>query len=258
LKRRIKPALEVIAIYNGFAYFYDLLTQDIDYKKWADYIEKIFKKFKVKPSLIADLGCGTGSFCIEMAERGYDMIGIDISGDMLSIARDKAEKHNKEILFLNQSIDSFELYGTVDAFVCLLDSINYITYKNELKRAFRLVNNYLNPGGMFIFDINSKYKFENILANNVYYQVSDDVTYIWQNNYDKKSNICCFDLTFFVRQGEMYRRFDEIHYERAYDEKELTGMIAGSGLKLCAVYDEMRFVKPSWNSERIFYICKKV
>ncbi len=247
----------VVSIYKGFAYYYDMLMQDINYSQWADYIESIFHRFKARPSLIADLGCGTGSFCLEMANRGYEMIGIDLSPDMLSIAQTKAQQQGRDILFLNQGISEFELYGTVDAVVCLLDSINYITYKNDVKKAFKLVENYLNPGGLFIFDVNSRYKFENVLADNVYYQVSDDVTYIWQNGFDKKSRICRFDLTFFTRVGELYNRFDEIHYERAYDLDELSGMIKGSGMDLCGTYGAFGFGKPSDKCERIFIVCKK-
>jgi SAM-dependent methyltransferase len=247
----------VIEIYNGFAYCYDMLMQDIDYSGWADHIEGLFRKFGLQPSLVADLGCGTGSFCIEMSKRDYDMIGIDLSEDMLSIAKTKAIEQGRDILFLNQGISDFELYGTVDAAVCLLDSINYVTYKKDVKKAFKLVENYLNPGGLFIFDINTRYKFENILSDNVFYQVSDDVSYIWQNEYDKKSRICRFDLTFFSREGELYRRFDEVHYERAYDVEELSEMIAASGMKLCGTYAGLGFGKPREKSDRIFFVCKK-
>jgi 2-polyprenyl-3-methyl-5-hydroxy-6-metoxy-1,4-benzoquinol methylase len=142
--------------------------KDIDYSQWADYIEQIFRRNGVSPSLAADLGCGTGSFCMEMAKRGYEMIGIDLSAEMLSCARQKALEAGADILYLNQDMTEFELYGTVDAITCLMDSVNYVTYKSDLKRLFRLVNNYLNPGGLFVFDINSPYKIENILGTNVF------------------------------------------------------------------------------------------
>ena len=122
----------MIAIYRDFAFYYDRFMRDVNYSQWADYIIKIFKKNKWKPELIADLGCGTGSFCLEMAKRGYEMIGIDISAEMLSCARHKALEAEADILFLNQDMTSFELYGTVDVITCLLDSVNYITYKSNL------------------------------------------------------------------------------------------------------------------------------
>ncbi|NLD49455.1 MAG: class I SAM-dependent methyltransferase, partial [Clostridiaceae bacterium] len=184
-------------MYSGFAYIYDKLMYDIDYKKWAGYIEDIFKENGIKPSLVLDLGCGTGSFCLEMASRGYDMIGIDSSEDMLGCAAQKSAGV-KNILYLKQDMTNFELYGTVDCIVCLLDSINYVLYKKDLKRLLKLVHNYLNHGGLFIFDINTPYKFENVFMENVYYDISDEITYIWQNNFDKRKRICEFDLTFFI------------------------------------------------------------
>ena len=247
----------MVHIYTAFAYVYDRLIGDIDYKKWADYIEEIFRRNGLKPSLVLDLGCGTGSFCIEMAERGYEMIGIDLSVDMLSLAKEKSYKRKLDILSLNQDMSNFELYGTVDAVVCLLDSINYITGKRNIKRLFRLVHNYLNPGGLFIFDVNSCYKFENILADNVFYGIDDDLTYIWQNSYDKKRRICEFDLTFFIKENEFYRRYDELHYERAYSIEEIRGLISYSGMELVNMYDNLSFLPPKANSERIFTVCRK-
>ncbi|HHW30719.1 MAG TPA: class I SAM-dependent methyltransferase [Clostridiaceae bacterium] len=245
-------------IYTSLAYVYDKLMSDVDYTKWADYIEKIFEKNDYKPSLIADLGCGTGSFCIEMAERNYEMIGIDISYDMLSCAKNKSLEKNLDILFINQDISNFELHGTVDAFTCLLDSLNYITRKNDVRRLFRLVYNYLNPGGLFIFDINTRYKFEKILGNNVFYSVDNEVTYIWENKYNKKKQICQFDITLFIKEDDKYRRYDEIHYERAYSEDELRKLAEQSGLKVLNIYDAMKFTHPDNKSERIFFVCKKL
>lgn len=244
-------------MYENFAYVYDRLMCDVDYVCWADYIQAIFREKRVSPSLLLDLGCGTGSFCIEMAQRGYDIIGIDLSTDMLSCAREKTEKEGLDILYLNQDMSDFELYGTVDAVVCLLDSINYITDKRDVKRMFKRVSNYLNPGGLFVFDINSPYKLENVLGENVFYSVDEDVSYIWQNRYNKKKKLCEFDLTFFVKLDESYKRYDEIHHERAYSRNELEEMLHDSGLRLLEVYGDLGFSPPAVNSERIFFVCKK-
>lgn len=151
-------------MYQGFAEVYDRLTQDIEYEKWADFLESAFLKFGDKPRLVLELGCGTGSLAIEMAKRGYDMIGLDLSVDMLSRAAEKSRDQGVDILFINQDMRDFELYGTVDAVICMLDSINYITDKTDLDRVFQLVHMYLNPGGLFIFDINSEYKLSHILG----------------------------------------------------------------------------------------------
>ncbi|NJD04119.1 MAG: class I SAM-dependent methyltransferase [Ruminiclostridium sp.] len=231
--------------------------KDIDYSKWADYIEELFQRNNTRPSMILDLGCGTGSFCMEMAARGYEMIGIDLSPEMLSCAQAKALDKKLDILYLNQDITCFELYGTVDAIVCLMDTLNYITYKNDIKHVLNLVNNYLNPGGLFIFDLNSRYKLENILGNNVFCNNDSDVAYIWQNSYDKTKGICRFDLTFFIESNGKYKRFDEEHYERAYDPEEIRKMILSSGLEFTSAFHEFVFRAPVKSTERIFFTCRK-
>ncbi len=244
-------------MYNDFAYEYDRLMNDIDYKKWADYIVSIFNKNNLSPSMILDLGCGTGSFCIEMAKRGYDMIGVDSSSDMLCCAKEKALKAGCDILFLNQDMSSFELYGTVDVIVCLVDSLNYLTVKQDVKKVFKLAENYLNPDGIFIFDINTEYKLSKVLGNNVFYDVRDDVSYIWQSAYDSRKKLCNYDVTFFVQQDELYRRYDEIHTERAYKIDELSDLLTASGLVSLNIYDELTFNSFNSKSERVFFVCRK-
>lgn len=230
---------------------------DIDYSGWAKHISSIFEKYSMKPSLILDLGCGTGSMCVELAKKGFEMIGIDSSPEMLAQARQKAIDQDLDILYLNQDMTAFELYGTVDAVLCLLDSINYVLKPDLLKKTFSLVNNYLNPGGSFIFDINSEYKLEKILGNNVFYSIDDDIAYIWQNSFSKKKRICTFDLTFFVRSGMSYNRFDESHYEKAYNIEELEGYLSAAGLMVLDITDGMSFKKVKSTSERIVFTCKK-
>jgi len=251
--------LGVYLIYKGFAEIYDKLMYDVNYKEWADYIENIFKKFNIAPKLIADLGCGTGSFCIEMAKRGYDMIGIDLSPEMLSYAAQKSKEEGMDILFLNQDMSEFELYGTVDAIVSLMDSVNYILTKNKLKKMFKLVKNYLNPGGIFVFDINSDYKLSNILGNNIFYEIGEDICYLWKNNYNPKNKVCEFELTFFIKekQNGLYKRIDELHYERAYACEDIKSIAEQTGLKCLAIYNGFTFSVPQPESERIFFVCQK-
>jgi cyclopropane fatty-acyl-phospholipid synthase-like methyltransferase len=248
----------VCVIYNNFAYVYDKLTLDIDYKKWADYVESILIKHRAEGSMILELGCGTGSFGIEMAKRGHEMICLDLSTEMLDCAAEKAKEQELDILFLNQDMCSFELYGTVDVIVCLLDSFNYLTTSSQIKKLLKLVQNYLNPNGLFIFDVNTQYKFENTLSNNLFYEIGDDITYIWENDYNPKTKKARFDLTFFVKQNELYERFDETHFEKAYSNNEIMEYIKQSDLQFTARYDELKFKEPSTTSQRNFYVCKKI
>jgi SAM-dependent methyltransferase len=245
-------------MYARFAEVYDLLTQDIPYSKWADYLQSAFLKFGRDPKLVLELGCGTGSMAVELSKRGYEMIAADISSEMLSKACEKARAANTDILFLNQDMREFELYGTVDAVVCLLDSLNYLTSVSDLKKVFSLVHNYLNPGGLFIFDLNTPYKLSRILGNEVFYEVRDDASWIWENTYDCRKRCATFDLTFFVRNPDgLYERFDEIHKERAFKKEEILKALNQTGLKFAGDFGNLSFKSPSPKEERIFYIAQK-
>ena len=244
-------------MYSGFAHVYDKLMADVPYDKWADYYHRIFDRFGCKTGLGLDLGCGTGSMTMELARRGTDMIGVDLSPDMLSVASEKAETEGLDILYLNQDMADFELYGTVDFVISSLDCVNYITDKNTLKRVFRLVNNYLDPGGLFIFDINTEYKLSTVLGENSFVGDGRDVFWAWQNYYDKRSRLCDFYLTFFEREGDMYHRFEETHTERAYSAAEITSMLEQAGLKVEAVFHDLTLQKPKENSQRLFFVARE-
>ena len=192
---------------------------------------------------------------VEFAKRGIEMTGIDLSEDMLMVAREKSE--GLDILYLNQDMCQFELYGTVDFIVSSLDCINYITDKRNLLKVMKLANNYLNPGGLFIFDINTRHKLENVIGNNTFILENDDVFCSWQNEYDKKRRICDFYLTFFMKNGEEYTRFDEEHSERAYEIDEIKSLIESSGMRLLKVYHDLSFENPGKNSERVFFVAQE-
>lgn len=242
-------------MYNSFARGYDLLTDNIAYKQFADYYEEIFARQGIKPELVLDLGCGTGTVTAMMANRGYDMIGVDISGEMLNIARTKTDK----VLFLQQDMTDFELYGTVDVIYSALDAVNYVLSKKDLKRMFRLVKNYLNFGGIFIFDINTPHKFQNVLDGNTFVYDKESVYCVWQNELDKRSGICTFFIDLFYREkGTLFERFYEEHYERAYEPGELGTMLKEAGLKLLGTYDAFSFRRPKPASERIFMVAQKI
>lgn len=243
-------------MYNRFAYLYDNLINDVDYKKWADYYFNIFQRYGLtNPKLGLDLGCGTGSLTTELASRGIEMTGVDLSEDMLMVAREKSA--GMDILYLNQDMCSFELYGTVDFIVSSLDCMNYITDKRDLLKVMKLANNYLNPRGLFIFDINTRHKLENVIGNNTFILENDDVFCSWQNEYDRKRKICDFYLTFFMKNGREYTRFDEEHSERAYEIEEIKSVIESSGMRLLKVYHDLSFQNPAKNSERVFFVVQE-
>ncbi len=242
-------------MYDKFASLYDELINDVDYKKWADYYFKIFERYGLKPHLGLDLGCGTGNMTLELSKRGLDMTGVDISEDMLMVARSKSE--NESILYLNQDMTEFELYGTVSFVVSSLDCINYVTDKRDLLKVFKLVNNYLDPGGLFIFDINTDYKLEHILGNNTFILENENSFCAWQNEFDKKRKVCEFYLTFFNKNGEGYTRFEEEHTQRAYSIPEITNLLEKAGMKLLKVYDSLSFNSPKRDSERVFFVAQE-
>ncbi len=240
--------------YIDFAYVYDKLI-DQNYEKWADYIEDIFKAYGKSPSLVLDLGCGTGSITNILAKRGYDMIGVDLSVDMLNIARDKATEECLDVLYLCQDIRGFELYGTVDAVICTLDVLNYITKPDELKKVFALVRNYLNPDGIFVFDINTEYKLEKVLGNNTFVNDENGIFYTWENEYnDKISNQY---LTFFAENEDgLYERFEENHIQRSYSIEEIKNKLEENSLSFEAEYELLTFKKPNKECEKTVIVSK--
>lgn len=245
-----------MASYSSFAYIYDSLTMDVEYEKRADYLEELFKKhFGRKPELVCELGCGTGTMCNILSDRDYDMIGIDMSESMLDVAMQKSM--GKNILYLNQDMREFELYGTVDVIICLLDSFNYITDIKDLEHIFALCKNYLNPDGLLIFDINTKYKFENVLSDNTFTYDSEEVFYVWENNYDSETKLCEFFLTFFVEDDGKYERIDEYHVERCYEDNEIENALKNAGFDNVKRYGDMTLEMPKNDEERVFYLVKK-
>lgn len=246
-------------IYSDFAQVYDLL-QDIDYNSFVGYYKKLFAAFGCKPELVLDLGCGTGSITILLAECGFDMIGVDISEEMLYIASEKARAtpYGSRILFLNQDMTEFELYGTVDAAICALDGVNYLTENGDLDKLFALIHNYLNPNGVFIFDINTPHKLCDILGDNTYTYDNNGAYCIWNSFYDDRDNICEFDLDFFIKQPDgLYLRGGEVQFERAYSDREIRSAAKRAGLNVLAAYDDRTFNPASEHSERVFYVLQK-
>ncbi len=250
-------------IYDLLAPFYDKFNGDIDYSEWADFIEKIIEnEYKIgKPELILDLGCGTGSMTVELAKRGYDMTGVDYSPEMLDKARNRAygEGIGDRILWLCQDMREFELYGTVDIAVCCLDGINHLTRSKDLNKCFDLIRNYLIPGGLFIFDINGKFKFENIYSDQTYAMEEENALCIWQNYYNKNTKLCEFYITLFKEcKDGRYERFDETQRERMYTLRSIKQALSRNSLEFIGAYSDFNFNEGSDNDERIYIVAKCV
>lgn len=248
-------------IYDMLAPFYDEINSDIDYVKWADFIEEIFKReSRKRPELVLDLGCGTGKMTHELASRGYDMTGIDYSPEMLDIAKIEAERRGHDILWLCQDMCEFELYGTVDAAVCCLDGINHLITDEELADCLKLVHNYLIPDGIFVFDINGKYKFENIYSDRAYVMEEEGAVCVWQNSYDGESKLCDFFITLFKESdGGRYERYDEEQTERMYTLSEIKEALRKTDMEFIGAYSDFEFTEGADSCERIYIAarCKK-
>ena len=249
-------------MYGALAPFYDALNADLDYAKWADFIEENFRRyFPGKVDAVLDLACGTGRMTEELASRGYDMIGVDLSPDMLAYARQSAEENglSDRILYLCQNMCEFELYGTVEAVVCCLDSVNHITDRGALSRCFHWVHNYLVPGGLFIFDVNTPYKFEEVYGNNAYVLEDEGVLCAWQNCYRKKSKLCDFYVSVFTeREDGVYEREDTRQTERLYTLPALKKLLSENGLALLSVSADTDFSPLGEKDERYYITARAV
>ena len=245
--------------YEGFAEVYDGFMDNINYDEWVSYLLNLFRRLNIAQKLAAELGCGTGNITGRLAKAGIDMIGIDISSEMLSIAKEKAEKENLDILYLCQDMREFELFGTVDIVLSLCDSINYITEESELLEVFKLVNNYLEPKGYFIFDLNTEYKFKNLLGNKSFSDAEENKAYIWQNYYDEDEKINEYYVNFFIEDEKtgLYERIEEVHYEKAYSIETIRRLLTESGMEFVCAYDAFTFDEPKKDSERIYIISKE-
>ncbi|BBF44068.1 methyltransferase [Lachnospiraceae bacterium KM106-2] len=256
--------------YSGFAQVYDAFMDNIPYDKWSDYVVSLFDKYGVKEGLVLDLGCGTGSITECLAKRGFDMIGIDNAEEMLTIAMEKKEEleeaslgendRRKNTLYLLQDMREFELYGTVAAVVSICDSMNYIMEEEDLLEVFHLVNNYLDPKGLFVFDMNTEYKYANILANNTIAENREDCSFIWDNYYYPEEKANEYDLTLYVRDDEdetIFRRFDETHYQRAYSIDTVKRLLEEAGMEFVACYDAFTMEPPKDNSERVYFVARE-
>ncbi len=249
-------------MYQTLAPFYDILNGDLDYHAWADFLEENFRRYySGRVESVLDLACGTGRMTEELCCRGYDMIGVDRSPDMLSVARQNAEKEGMadRILYLCQDMCDFELYGTVEAVVCCLDSINHVTNRADLSRCFHWVHNYLVPDGLFIFDVNTPYKFEHVYGDNAYVLEDEGVLCAWQNHYRKQSRLCDFYISLFSENEDgSYQREDTQQTERVYTLQSLKRLLSENGLELLSVVSDFAFSPVNDTCERYYITARAV
>jgi len=244
--------------YTDFASVYDILMGHIPYDEWADYIEKILKQDGIDNGLVLELGCGTGAMTRRMAAKGYDMIGIDMSEDMLSLARQRSEGKEDGILYLCQDMREFDLYGTVAAIFCVCDTINYMMSEEELSKVFRLVANYLDPGGLFIFDMDTLYLYEEVLGDNTSMMSHEAGDFIWENTFYPDEMINEVNLTLFLKNGDRsYRKHQETHIRRAYELEVVKNLLDKAGMDMIGVYHELTKDEPRDDSERVYIIARE-
>lgn len=256
--------------YTDFARVYDTFMDNTPYEQWTERIVSTLRHAGITDGLVLDLGCGTGTMAELLAAQGYDMIGVDASGEMLAAALEKKAESGKEILYLQQDMREFELYGTVRAVVCVCDSLNYLLDPEELAQTFRLVNNYLDPGGLFLFDFNTVYKYETVIGDATIAENREDCSFIWENYYDEEEQINEYDVTVFVRQegnppeedglsGDdgLFRRFSETHYQRGYTLPVIRELIEESGLVFTEALDADTLGEVTPQSERICCVARE-
>lgn len=259
-------------IYQDFAGVYDRFMDNVPYEQWAERIDSLIRKYGVsrperdvegilesERNLVVDLGCGTGTLTELLYAKGYDMIGVDASESMLNAAMEKKERSGSEILYLQQDMRDLDLYSTVGTVISVCDSVNYILEEEELLNVFSLVNNYLYPGGIFLFDFNTDYKYREVIGDSTIAETKEDCSFIWDNFYDVEEEINEYDLTVFVREESgLFRRFQETHYQRGYTVGQMRGLIERAGMTVLEVMDvdTMETVRPE--SERVYMVAKCV
>lgn len=266
--------------YTDFASVYDIFMDDTPYQEWADFLSELIEEYgiskrigdtcnsstddidevlKSERDLVLDLGCGTGTLTELLYQKGYDMIGVDNSQEMLNIAISKRESSGSGILYLCQDMRELELYSTIGTVVSVCDSVNYLLEDHEVEETFRLVNNYLYPGGLFIFDFNTVYKYQQVIGDTTIAENREECSFIWENYYHHKERINEYDLTIFAKEGgsDLFRRFTETHFQRGYTLKEMLGFVKRAGMEVVLVLDADTHKAPVDESERIYVIAQE-
>lgn len=245
--------------YSGFAPYYDRFTDNVDYPARARYFDAVIRRYAPGAGLVLDLACGTGSLTFELEKLGYDMIGVDGSWEMLSVAAAKRGERKSKALLLCQEMRALDLYGTVDATVCALDSLNHILDEAELRETLGKVSLFSNPGACFVFDVNTPYKHREILGNNSFVYEDDGALCVWRNSFDPEDDVVDITLDFFEHENEhgLYRRSTSEFSERAWPLEGLRSMLEENGFTVEAVFDEDSFLPLHPESQRAVFVALK-
>ena len=244
--------------YAVFANFYDELMQEVPYEDVQEKVGSLLKRYGVSRGLLLDLACGTGTVSLALSKKGYDVIGVDASAEMLMEAQEKARKEKADILFLCQDMCHLDLYGTIDAAICTLDGLNHLESKEEVQEALSKVSLFLNPEGIFIFDVNSLYKHQHILCDNTFLYEAEDVFCAWQNTLLEDGESVQMDLDFFIEEENgLYQRESESLKERAYPLAVWKKMLEKAGFTILEILDGYSDQKPTDTTERYLFVVQK-
>ncbi|KAB2952317.1 class I SAM-dependent methyltransferase [Heliorestis acidaminivorans] len=247
-------------MYRSFAAYYDRLMADVDYDSWINFAEQAFALAPKRPQQILDLACGTGAITKRLLDRGYDVVGVDLSPEMLALSADCNQSYLEasRLLLLAQDMRRLELPFTVDAVVSFLDSLNYLESYKELAQVFERISRVLAEGGIFVADLHTEHKLSTMVGNDVFYEVSDDMAYLWLNHYDAEQRAVEMELTFFVaRENGLYERFEEFHRQQCFSQEEIEKALTEAGLDIIGIYGDLKGGSLEENSERYFVVAQK-
>ena len=232
---------------------------NVPYKEWSGYLIGLLREYHVEDGIVVDLGCGTGKITRLLADAGYDMIGVDNAEEMLEIAREEQEEEERDdIWYLLQDMRELELSGTVNAMVSICDSMNYILEEEDLKEVLKRVNEYLLPGGVFIFDMNTIHKYRDLIGETTIAENREEGSFIWDNYFYEEEMVNEYELTLFIREDSgLYRKYEETHYQRAYDLDTVKRLIGEAGLEFVAAYDAFTQNPVTADTERMYIIARK-